>query len=394
MLLRSESSAPPERPPKVAHLTVVHHVDDVRIFVKQCRTLSAAGYEVHLIAPSEEDTELDGVLIHGLRQPGCNRLVRMTTRGLNAFRTARRLDADVYHVHDPELMPVALFLRLLGKKVVYDSHEHLPQQILTKPWIPAWLRHPLSVVADLVESTASRLLSAVVTAEPYVRDRFVGRAPTVITVNNYPMISEFGAPAEDWSSREEAVCYAGDITELRGIRKMIGAIEGTDARLLLAGRFSPPGLEGEVAREPGWSQVEFLGHLPRPALTGMLARARAGLVVLSPVPNYVQANPTKMFEYMAAGIPVIASNFPAWATIVNRHECGLCVDPESETAIAAAINWIMEHPAEAARMGANGRRAVERLYSWEAEREKLLALYEQLIGRGEPASSRLTAAVR
>jgi glycosyltransferase involved in cell wall biosynthesis len=118
------------------------------------------------------------------------------------------------------------------------------------------------------------------------------------------------------------------------------------------------------------------------------------LVVLSPVPNYVQANPTKMFEYMAAGIPVIASNFPAWATIVNRHECGLCVDPESETAIAAAINWIMEHPAEAARMGANGRRAVERLYSWEAEREKLLALYEQLIGRGEPASSGLTAAVR
>jgi glycosyltransferase involved in cell wall biosynthesis len=364
---------------RVAHLTAVHPADDVRIFVKQCRTLARAGYDVHLVAPGARDEVIDGVHLHAVQRSGSGRLSRMTATVSAVYRKARELDGDIYHVHDPELMPVALLLTRGGKKVVYDSHEHLPQQIRTKPWIPRPLRRPLAVVADAAERTATRFLSAVVTAEPYVQERFLGRSPRVVTVNNFPMLEEFARPDAAWDGKENAVCYAGSISELRGAREMLAAITIAETRLLLAGRFSPAGLEEELASDPGWDRVEFLGVLSREELAAMLGRARAGLVVLHPVPNYLDANPTKMFEYMSAGIPVVASNFPAWARIVDAHRCGLCVDPTSPAAIAEAITWLHEHPAEAEEMGRNGRRAVEAVYNWQAEESSLLGLYQQLL---------------
>jgi hypothetical protein len=218
-----------------------------------------------------------------------------------------------------------------------------------------------------------------VTAEPYVRRRFEGRAPAVVTVNNFPMLEEFIESGDGWPERERAACYAGSITELRGAAEMVDAIAATDATLLLAGRFGSARLREELEAKPGWRQVEFLGHVDRAGLTRMLARARAGLVVLRPIPNYMEANPTKMYEYMSAGIPVIASDFPAWAAIVNEHGCGLCVDPTDPEAIAGAIRWLVDNPEEARRMGENGRRAAERRYNWSVERGTLLELYERLV---------------
>ena len=367
--------------PHVAHLTAVHRSDDVRIFGKECRTLAAAGYDVHLVAPGNNgDAKVDGVQVHSVRPATSGRLRRMTGTVIDVYRSARTLDADIYHVHDPELLPVALMLRRNGASVVYDSHEHLPQQILTKPWIPLVVRRPVAVLADTAERLAARFLSAVVTAEPYVRGRFEGRAPRTFTVNNFPILEEFAATARPWAEKEQAVVYAGGITELRGAHEMLEAIAQTDAKLLLAGEFTPPSLADDLAEQPGWDQVEVLGHLPRKGVAAALSRARAGLVVLWPIPNYLEANPTKMFEYMAAGIPVIASNFPAWSAIVQKHDCGLCVDPRKPKEIADAIEWILDHPEEAQRMGENGRRAVARFYNWGVEQQTLLGLYEELVG--------------
>jgi len=366
--------------PRVAHMTAVHPADDVRIFAKECRSLAAAGYQVDLVVPGASDGVVDGVAVHGVAPPAGGRLGRMTRTALDVYRAARRLDADLYHVHDPELLPAALMLRGRGKQVVYDSHEHLPQQIVTKPWIPAEIRRPLARVADVGERLAVRRLSAVVTAEPYVARRFEPVARKVVTVNNFPSVAEFDRPAGDWPNRERAVCYAGAITELRGVGVMLEAIARTNATLLLAGRFSPAHLEQEVKRSPGWESVDYLGQLPRPAVGEMMSRAQAGLVVLRAIPNYLEANPIKMFEYMAAGIPVIASDFPAWRGIVESHECGICVDPESADDVAAAIWRIVDNPEDAQRMGENGRRAARSHYSWETERATLLELYRELVG--------------
>jgi glycosyltransferase involved in cell wall biosynthesis len=377
-------ASPPRARPRVAHLTSAHPRDDIRIFAKECRSLAAAGYDVHLVAPGTEEDWIDGVHVHPVPSGGSSRMKRMTRTVMAVYRVARGLDADAYHLHDPELWPLAPLLRRGGKSVVYDSHEHLPEQILSKPWIPRLLRRPLAAVVDAGERLAARFVSAVVTVEPYVKDRFAATARRTITVGNFPMLEEFPSPDGDWSSKEQAVCYAGGVTEIRAAREMVQAIDRTKASLLLAGWFSPPALEEELSHEPGWEQVEFLGRVPLEQVVEMMSRARAGLLLFHQHPHHVAANPTKMFEYMSAGLPVIASDFPNWISFVEEHRCGICVDPTSPAAIADAIAWILDHPDEARRMGEDGRRAVERLYTWEAERTKLVGLYEELVG---PASA-------
>jgi glycosyltransferase involved in cell wall biosynthesis len=374
----------PSGRPRVVHLTSAHDSNDVRIFAKQCRTLAVAGYEVHLVAPGTREEWVDGVRVHPVRPSGASRLKRMTRTVMAVYRVGRGLDADAYHLHDPELWPIAPLLRRGGKSVIYDSHEHLPEQILTKPWIPRLLRRPVALVVDAGERLAARFVSAVVTVEPYVKDRFAATAPRTVTVGNFPILEEFPSPEGDWSSKEQAVCYVGGVTKIRAGREMVQAIGRTEASLLLAGWFNPPELEEELSREPGWEQVEFLGQVPREQVAEMMSRARAGLLVFHDAPHHVAANPTKMFEYMSAGIPVIASHFPAWTSFVQEHGCGLSVDPASPAAIAEAIEWILDHPDDARRMGEDGRRAVERFYTWEADRATLLGLYEELVG---PASA-------
>lgn len=363
---------------RVAHLTSVHPPDDVRVFFKECRSLAAAGYDVHLVAPGARASVVDGVELHGVERTQGGRIRRMTSTVFGVYRVARSLQARVYHLHDPELLPIGILLRLAGKVVVYDAHEHLPQQVLSKPWIPAAARRPLAALVELGERLGTRAVSAVVAAEPHVGDRLGRSARRAITVRNYPAEGELAPRAWDEKARE--VCYVGSITEIRGAREMVRAIARTDATLMLGGDFTPPALREELAGEPGWSQVTAPGRIGRRELAEIVSRARAGLVVLKPVPKYLEATPTKMFEYMAAGIPVIASDFPAWREIVDSHACGVCVDPEDPAAIADSIQRIVDDPAAAQRMGENGRLAVERLYGWGPERDRLLALYEELTG--------------
>jgi glycosyltransferase involved in cell wall biosynthesis len=110
-----------------------------------------------------------------------------------------------------------------------------------------------------------------------------------------------------------------------------------------------------------------------------MRRSLAGLVLLHPVINYLDALPIKMFEYMSAGLPVIASDFPLWREIIEKNECGLCCDPLKPEKIAEAVQWVLDHPQEARIMGENGRRAVIEKYNWESEGKKLVKLYEDLI---------------
>ena len=82
-----------------------------------------------------------------------------------------------------------------------------------------------------------------------------------------------------------------------------------------------------------------------------------------------------MFEYMAAGIPVVASNFPLWKEIIEENKCGICVEPANVEQISDAVNYLLNNPEEAQRMGANGRKAVEEKYNWNNEAKTLLQLY-------------------
>ncbi len=361
---------------RVVHLTSVHHPADTRIFAKECRTLARAGHEVTLVAPAPRPAEVDGIAISAVPEAR-GRLQRMTKTVAAVRRRALELDADLYHFHDPELMPLGVELRRRGRAVVYDVHEDAPRAMLTKAWLPRWGRRPVARAVELGEPLAARGMSAIVAATPTIGARFERLGPPTVVVNNFPVIGDLSPPADDAGPRERAACYVGDINRVRGAIEMVDAAGLSGVRLLLAGPFSEPGLRDEAAARPGWGEVEELGRITRPEVAAMFARARAGLVVLHPAPNHVNGRPNKLFEYMSAGLPVIASHFPLWREIVEDAACGICVDPLDPAAIAAAMRRLADGD-EAAEMGARGREAVQSRFNWDSEASKLVELYARL----------------
>jgi glycosyltransferase involved in cell wall biosynthesis len=363
----------------IVHLSSAHPRYDTRIFVKQCRSLSALGHEVTLVvADGLGDEQIDGVRIVDVgRLTGRVRRALLSTR--RVLRAALRIDADVYQLHDPELIPAGLQLKRRGKRVVFDSHEDIPAQLLAKPYLSPLARRTLSSAFAAYQRHAFRRFDGLIAATPFIRTRLERIHPNTVDVNNYPVLQEFGG-APDWDAKRMEVCYVGSISAIRGIRELVRACEllQTPARLSLVGSFSEPALEREVADYPGWQRVDAHGHLDRAGVRQAMRRAMAGLVTLHPVVNYLDALPVKMFEYMAAGLPVIASRFPLWQDIVEGNGCGLCVDPEDPLAIAAAIDHLCRHPHIARRMGENGRRAVHTTYHWGSEAAKLAVFYEGL----------------
>ncbi len=360
---------------KVCHMTSVHALNDTRIFYKECKTLVNEGYEVTLIVQHDKDEEVDGILVKGINKPK-NRRQRMTKTVRHVYKRALECDADIYHFHDPELIPVGLRLKRKGKKVIYDVHEDVPRQILSKQWITKPLRKTISWLIERVENHSAERFDYIITATPFIRDRFLRINKRTIDINNYPILTELHTPNTDWNSKEKLVCYVGGIGKVRGIHEMVEAIGMTEYSMLLAGNFESSAERESVVRKNGWSRVKELGYLNRAGVKEVLSRSMAGMVLFYPEPNHVNAQPNKMFEYMAAGIPVIASDFPLWKKIAEGSNCGICVDPLNANEIAHAIKWIMDNPERARRMGENGRRMVEEKYNWEQEEYKLKRIYE------------------
>ncbi|MGB2753755.1 MAG: glycosyltransferase family 4 protein [Phycisphaerae bacterium] len=371
------------RPAKVVHLTSFHPPLDTRLFYREIRTVAAAGYEVVLIAPGERDEVVDGVPIRAIPRSR-SRLGRLLTTIWQVYRAALREGARLYHFHDPELIPVGVLLKLCGKRVIYDVHEDVPRQLRTWYFIPAVLRGPLAALTEAVERLAARVFDGVAVATPVIAARFPG--PKTVTVQNFPIADELAAPwALPYADRSAVLAYVGGTSEIRGIKVMVEAMgllpEGLGARLKLGSAgFVPPELGDEVRRMPGWRRCELLGWQDRAGVARLLGEAKAGLVVLHPTRNHIDSYPVKLFEYMAAGIPVIASDFPIWRDVVEGAGCGLLVDPLDATAVARAIRRLLEDPAEAEAMGRRGRETVHTTYNWTAQGRKLVAFYARLLG--------------
>ena len=361
-------------------LSSVHSPFDVRIYHKECRTLAEAGYEVTFIFPSEQSASSNGIrMVHVHREK--NRFLRMTQGVWHVYRKAVEIDAEVYHFHDPELIPVGLLLRLRGKHVIYDVHEDVPRDIISKYWVWRPLRRALAVAVEFVEAVGARSFNGICAATPTIARRFPSQRTEV--VRNYPRLDiQTSLGAIPYEQRAATCVYVGLIGADRGAREMVDSValvpEDRKVRLVLAGPYDPPELEVEFRVRPGWSRVDSVGWLSRLEVTELLGKARIGLVVLHPTAFFVESLPVKMFEYMAAGIPLIASDFPLWKQIVGRHRCGILVNPLFPTEIARAISWLLENPDEAQAMGRRGAEAVRALYNWEQESEKLLNFYSRV----------------
>lgn len=340
-----------------------------------------AGHKVVLIAPYDKEEIVEGVRIRGL--PKAKDRLERTSRILwKIYKAAIEERADIYHFHDLELIPVGLLLKLRGKRVIYDVHEDYSQVLLSREWIPFWLRGIVTTMVIFEEWLGPKFFDGVVAATPYIAKRFP--ESKTLKVQNFSIIDEFsGQTCEHYGERLPVVVYLGAISVPRGIREMVQAMsylpKTFEAQLWMAGRFSPTHLKEEISQLPGWDRVNFLGWQSHKDAVSILGKARLGLALLHPEPNHIKSQPNKLFECMAAGIPVIASDFPIWRKIIEGAECGILVDPFDIETVAESIKWLMEHPEEAEKMGKRGQEAVLKHYNWEIEAKKLLAFYKKII---------------
>ena len=368
---------------RILHVSSAHRVSDGRIARREAGTLSDAGFDVTVLGlkGAEGVTLPSGPGYVEYAAPS-SRLRRFMVRLPWLIGYCLKHRYDLYHLHDPDLIVLGFVLKLCGRKVVYDVHESYPMVILDRDWIPRLLRPMLSCAWRRLEAAFVRQADLTVAAHEPVRQQFPNG--NVATVHNYPILQDFVAvKPQPMAARPQRVIYHGDLTEQRGLLTMVGAIARVDpaleATLRLGGSLASP-LQDRIAGMPGMRRTSYLGWLDKDRLAEELGMARVGLVLLHPTHNYRIIRPNKLYEYMAASLPVIVSDFSHWREVVVSAQCGLLVDPLDSAKIAQAIEYLLTHPEEAAAMGARGRRAVQERYNWQAERHALVNAYDALFG--------------
>ena len=345
--------------PKALVVTTVHWPDDTRIRERLIRTL-AEGFDVRYATrdPGPTDnSDLEWVRLRGGR----------LRRNLGALGLALRESWDVLVVHDPELIPVALVARLKRRPVVLDVHENIPATARTRDWVPEWLRTPLATFLRGVLRIVEPLLTVTV-AESGYRGLFRREHPVF---PNHPDTRRYPNP----TGGVPVVVYLGDVTVQRGAWVAVEASAEAGVPIVFIGRAGDDLRAELAATSTEGHTVDFKGELPNPVALNEARRAGVGISPLLDSPNYRDSAPTKVLEYLALGLPVVASDLPGTRELVEGLDAVELVSPGDPKALAQAIERALQ-PATRAAAAAQAQEVRER-FRWPAE--EVLEFYRSLI---------------
>lgn len=365
-------------------MTSAHTRYDVRIFQKECTSLAKAGFQVYLVVDDEmEDEVKNNVHIKSTFHKPKNRIDRMLRSTSKVYKKALSVNAEIYHFHDPELLFFGDLLKRKGKKVIFDSHEFTVKQIELKDYLPLFFRKLIAFFYGTYERSVVRKLDAVISpctfaGKKYFEDQYTNE----VLINNVPKIEDVKVADSLIKEKKQQACYVGGLTEERGIIEIVKASDKAEVPLVLAGEFSSIELKNVILDNKN-QFVEYAGVLDRIQVRKLLSQSIMGLSVLQDVGQYKYLDnlPTKVYEYMGAGLPVIISNFPYYKKVIEEFECGICVSSNQIEDIAESIKWVLAHQDEAEAMGKRGQVAVREKFNWSLEEKKLVSLYKDLLGK-------------
>ena len=363
----------------VCHITNVHSRYDVRILYKECISLANAGLDVTLIVSDLKDEEkIYGVKIVSVQFSAKSRIERLLKSGRIIYEKAVNLNADVYHLHDPELIPIGLKLKRIGKKVIFDSHEDIPNDILDKKWIPKPFRSIIAKAYSTYEKISLKKLDAVISVTPHLTNRLKTINRNTFEITNYPLLRN----TQKSENVEKAICFAGNIKREYNHHLILEAIERIEGvKYILAGHGDPKYIE-ELKQMDGWKHVEFLGQIPVNDVYDIYSRSLAGISVHQYSNNIGGKEGSrgiiKNYEFLMSELPIITTDFTIWKDIIEKYQCGICVNPDSVDEIVKAIKYIIDNPKIAKTMGINGRTAIEKEYNWSTQEPILINMYKCL----------------
>lgn len=368
----------------VLMLAPVHRPWGNRV-VRESQSLVEAGYQVRALMRCAEAHCVDGVQF--LPAPAYRNRLQRFLRIPQVLLIALREKADIYHLHNPDMIPVALALKLLGKTVIYDTHEDYSQRLLLRGWLPKLLRRPLGYLLSLAERGLSHLLDATLVTQERQLPRFSKRCRLL---RNAPVLSatlmaRVRTQAETLvrEARPYRLIYAGGLSRARGLFNALDAlqalnVQGLATRLWLLGPELEPCLD-QAMRHPAWAHVDYLGLQAHETVLAHMMRADVGLAVLGDAGDHAAARPTKLFEYMACGLPFVASDFPLWREFVGDRG-GLWVRADDPAGLLEALFALLEDDAWRRELAAQGGEFVAG-FNWGEEQQNLLSLYEKLSRR-------------
>ena len=377
---------------KVCHFTSGHDSYDERVFVKQCCTLYEAGYDVFLVTPTNENEERNGVHICGANIEGHSRFLRMLLTSRKVYKKALSINADIYHFHDPELIPYALRLKKLGKKVIFDSHEDTPMDILAKEWIPSLFRPFISKLYSVYESYAVKKFDGVISITPHVVDRFKKINPNTCLVTNYPIINvdydenEYEKLLDKKYSDpkiKKTICYIGRISNESMQKNIVKSLKNlNNISYVLAGPADSKYID-MLSKIPGGEKITYTGTIKFSESQDFFSNAIAGIQLSDYIPNFGykigSLGNTKIFGYMRSGLPIICTDFILWKEIVDKYDCGICINPHNVEEITNALKFLIDNPEIAKKMGRNAKKASYNEFNWESQAPSLLNLYKSII---------------
>lgn len=371
---------------KVCHISTVHDAYDSRISLRICKALADAGYDVYYVVPHPKEEIISKTKIIPLGTANKGRFYRFTIGALKALRVSLKVKAQIYHFHDPELIPIGILLVLFGKKVVYDVHEDVRKQILSKDWLPA--KKLVSKIYSLFDWIAQRFFYIILAENSYEKYyencskgyEFVLNTPDLSFFQNYNI--------PDRQNLKNHIFYVGGVSNERGLDVTVKAVnilkeQFQDIHFHCVGPITDADLEGlkqDKSLEGVWSYVTLYDNTPLDKAYEISKQCKVGLAVLKPIPNYLESYSTKTFEYLAISLPVITSDFDIYKNIFEKNNCGWCIDSTKPEVLADCLKEVFTNAKKVEEFTKNGYRYVHAHFSWEKDKERLIRFYSKIIG--------------